>query len=126
VASNMYEELLNIPEQSKPTSGSFDPRPKQVEAWVASLPMANIGESARLIYTTLCEINRLSMPAHDRYKSMELLRKPVYQITEVLKTHYISQNLPLSPKKSKNCRTGYSTELGNGHWLQGHHSRQTE
>ncbi len=101
MASNMSEGLLNIPEQSKPTSGSFDPRPKQVEAWVASLPMANIGESARLIYTTLCEMNRLSMSAHDRYKSMELLREPVYQITEVLKTHYISQNLPLSPKNQK-------------------------
>jgi len=101
VANSMSEGLLNIPEQSKPTAGSFDPRPKQVEVWVASLPMANIGESARLIYTTLCEINRLSMSAHDRYKSMELLREPVYQITEVLKTHYINQNLPLSPKNQK-------------------------
>jgi len=101
VASNMSEGLLNIPEQSKPTSGSFDPRPKQVEAWIASLPMANIGESARHIYAALREINRLSISEHDRYKSMELLRKPVYQITEVLKTHYINQNLPLSPKNQK-------------------------
>jgi len=101
VASNMSEGLLNIPEQSKPTSGSFDPRPKQVEAWIASLPMANIGESARHIYTALREMNRLSISEHDRYKSMELLREPVYQITEVLKTHYINQNLPLSPKNQK-------------------------
>jgi len=101
VASNMSEGLLNIPEQSKPTAGSFDPRPKQVEAWVASLPMANIGESARLVYTALREMNRLGISEYDRYKSMELLREPVYQITEVLKTHYINQNLPLSPKNQK-------------------------
>ncbi len=101
MANNMSEGLLNIPEQSKPTAGLFDPRPKQVEAWITSLPMANIGESARLIYTRLREINRLSISEHDRYKSMELLREPVYQITEVLKTHYISQNLPLSPKNQK-------------------------
>jgi len=101
VANNMFEGLLNIPEQSKPVSGSFDPRPKQVEAWVASLPMANIGESARHIYTALCEMNRLSISEYDRYKSMELLRGPIYQITEVLKTHYVSQNLPLSPKNQK-------------------------
>ncbi|HHI92294.1 MAG TPA: hypothetical protein ENK04_02095 [Gammaproteobacteria bacterium] len=97
----MSEGLLNIPEQSKPTAGSFDPRPKQVEAWVASLPMANIGESARLVYTALREMNRLGLSEYDRYKSMELLREPVYQITEVLKTHYINQNLPLSPKNQK-------------------------
>lgn len=101
MASNMSEGLLNIPEQSKPTAGSFDPRPKQVEAWVASLPMANIGESARLVYTALREMNRLGLSEYDRYKSMELLREPVYQITEVLKTHYINQNLPLSPKNQK-------------------------
>ena len=101
MASNMSEGLLNIPEQSKPTAGSFDPRPKQVEAWVASLPMANIGESARLVYTALREMNRLGISEYDRYKSMELLREPVYQITEVLKTHYINQNLPLSPKNQK-------------------------
>ncbi len=101
MASNMSEGLLNIPEQSKPTAGSFDPRPKQIEAWVASLPMANIGESARLVYTALCEMNRLGISEYDRYKSMELLREPVYQITEVLKTHYINQNLPLSPKNQK-------------------------
>jgi len=101
VAKNMAEGVLNLPEQSKPTSGSFNPRPKHVEAWIAALPMANIGESARHIYTALCEMNRLIVSEHDRYKSMELLREPVYQITEVLKAHYINQSLPLSPKNQK-------------------------
>jgi len=101
VASNLPEGLLNIPEQSKPTADSFDTRPKQVEDWVNALPMANTGESARRIYTALREMNRLTVPAHDRYKALETFRVPVYQITEVLKKHYISQNLPLSPKNQK-------------------------
>lgn len=101
MAGNTPEGLLNIPEQSKPTTGSFDTRPKHVEAWVASLPMANTGESARRLYNALREINRLAISEHDRYKTMEILRGPVHQITETLKKHYINQNLPLSPKNQK-------------------------
>lgn len=101
MAGNTPEGLLNIPEQSKPTPGSFDTRPKHVEAWVAALPMANTGESAKRLYNALREINRLAISEHDRYKAMEILRGPVHQITETLKKHYINQNLPLSPKNQK-------------------------
>ena len=101
MASTMPEGLLNIPEQSKPTADSFETRPKQVEAWVAALPMANTGESARRIYSALREMNRLVVSSQDRYKAMEILREPIHQITEVLKKHYINQNLPLSPKNQK-------------------------
>ncbi len=101
MASNMPERLLDVPEQSKPTAASFDSRPKQVEAWIAALPMANTGESVRQIYTVLCEMNRLVISAQNRYKIMEMLREPVYQITTALKKHYINQNLPLSPKNQK-------------------------
>lgn len=101
MASETPEGLLDVPEQNKPTSDSFDARPKQVEAWVATLPMANTGETARHIYAALREINRLVLPEHDRYKTLEILRRPVHQITEVLKKHYINQNLPLSPKNQK-------------------------
>ena len=93
--------LLDIPEHSKPTAGSFDTRPKQVEAWVAALPMANTGESARRIFSALKEINRLAISEHDRFKAMEAFRTPVYHITGILKKHYVSQNLPLSSKNQK-------------------------
>lgn len=101
MASNTPEGLLNIPQQSKPTIGSFDTKPKQVETWVAELPMANTGESARRIYHALREMNQLAIPAQDRLKALEAFRAPVYHITGVLKKHYISQNLPLSPKNQK-------------------------
>ncbi len=98
---NTPEGLLNIPEQSKPMSGSFDTKPRHVEAWVAALPMANTGESARRIFNALKEVNRLDISAHDRFKVMEIFRTPVFHITGVLKKHYVSQNLPLSPKNQK-------------------------
>jgi hypothetical protein len=101
VRGNTPEGLFNIPEQSKPSTGSFDTRPRQVEAWVAALPMANTGESTRRIYNALREINRLQIPAQDRFKTLEHFRAPVFHLSEVLKKHYVSQNLPLSPKNQK-------------------------
>lgn len=101
MVSNTPEGLLNVPDQSRPTSDSFDARPKQVEAWIATLPMANTGETARHIFSALREMNRLVLPEQDRFKTLEILRGPVYQITQVLKKHYINQNLPLSTKNQK-------------------------
>lgn len=101
MAGNTLEGLLTIPHQTRPGSSSFYTRPKQVEAWVANLPMANIGESARQIFTTLREMNRLVIPPQDRFKSLEALRAPLFVVTEALKKHYIRQNLPLSPKNQK-------------------------
>ncbi|WP_455217481.1 hypothetical protein [Kaarinaea lacus] len=98
---NTPEGLLNIPEQTRPTTGSFDTRTRQVEAWVSALPMANTGESARRIFGALKEMNRLAIPANERYKALEHFRSPVYHISGVLKKHYVSQNLPLSPKNQK-------------------------
>ena len=101
MTGNTLEGLLNIPHQTRPTGDSFDTRPKQVEAWIKALPIANTGESARQIYNALREINRLDFPESDRFKVMEAFRVPVYHITEILKKHYVHQNLPLSPKSQK-------------------------
>lgn len=101
MAGNTLEGLLDIPQQSKPSADSFDTRPKHVEAWVAALPMANIGESARRVFNTLKEINRLDISEQDRFQALEAFRKPVYYITEALKKHYTNENLPLSGKTQR-------------------------
>lgn len=93
--------LLNIPQQLKPTAESFDTRPKHVETWLTSLPMADTGECARHIYHTLREINRLSMRKGDRFNILDAISEPVLNINQVLKRHYINQNLPLSPKNKR-------------------------
>lgn len=93
--------FLNIPQQTKPGAGSFDTRPKQLEAWLAELPMADTGECARRIYNALREINRLEIPKRDRINVLTSIREPLFNVCQVLKRHYINQNLPLSPKNKK-------------------------
>lgn len=93
--------ILNIPQQTKPTKTSFDTRPHKIEDWIAALPMGSTGETARLIFTALREINRLEISAKDRLKALEEFSGPVQEITKVLKKHFVNQNLPLSPKGQK-------------------------
>ena len=48
---------LQIPKQLAPKADNLLLDPKETEAWFESLPMANIGETARQIYNTLVEFN---------------------------------------------------------------------
>ena len=76
-------------------------KPKEAERWIADLPVGHIGETARLIYKAVAEINRIPLPAPQRFKVMELFRKPFAFVSQALQKHYIGQAFPLSPKNQK-------------------------
>jgi len=92
---------LAIPAQQSSDQTSFDVRPKFIEKWITSLPMANLGETSRLVFKAVVEINRLDMPVPQRYKAMELLRKPCHYIVESLEKHFAGRPLPLNQRNRK-------------------------
>lgn len=92
---------LQIPQQSAAKADNLLLDPKETEAWFESLPMANIGETARRIYNTLVEFNRIEIPDLLRAKTVEKFRPPVEYITSNLQKHYIDVGLPLSTKGAK-------------------------
>lgn len=92
---------LAIPERTKPTKDAFDVRPKKVEAWIAALPMANVGETARLVYTALRESNRLAFPASERTAVLEGMREPVHAVTAQLRKHFTTAAFPLPERSEK-------------------------
>jgi len=92
---------LAIPAQQSSDKTSFDVRPKFIEKWITSLPMANLGETSRLVFKAVVEINRLEMPVPQRYKAMELLRKPCHYIVESLEKHFAGRPLPLNERNRK-------------------------
>lgn len=75
--------------------------PRETERWFEALPMANIGETARRVYTTLVEFNRIEIPDLLRAKTVERFRQPVHYIVSNLQKHYIEVGLPLSRKGLK-------------------------
>lgn len=89
---------LQIPKQSAPNADNVLLDPKETEAWFEALPMANIGETARQVYNTLVEFNRVEVPDLLRAKTVEKFRPPVEYIVNNLLKHYVDIGLPLSTK----------------------------
>ncbi len=81
-----------------PTQDSFDTRHAQVEAWVAELPLANIGESSRRLFSALIETNALDFPAEQRFRMLELFCAPICHVNKAMKTHFVGKPFPLSDK----------------------------
>lgn len=78
----------------------LDLRTDSVEEWVAGLPLANLGETCRLVFTSLTDIGAAELPALQRFKTLELLRDTVHYLTNELKKRFIGSAFPL-PEKSR-------------------------
>ena len=92
---------LVVPERSKPDKNSFNIRAKKLEPWIADLPRANLGETARLIYRALKDSNHLQYNHLERMYFLEKMREPVYYITSAMKKYYVGTSFPLADKNYK-------------------------
>lgn len=99
--TNFPTGLLRIPEQKDSALSGFDARPRHIEQWIKTLPRADIGETARLVYKGLHELNRVIIPDGDRFLISEMFREPVNFLSMSLKKHYIGMPFPLARKKQK-------------------------
>lgn len=75
--------------------------PRKVEEWVSALPMVNVGESSRLVYQTVQEVNRLQTDERSRFGMLEALRPAIYFLCNALAKHYLNQPVVLPEKASK-------------------------
>lgn len=92
---------LEIPAQRKPGRQDFSLKPRKVEAWLDSLPKANLGETARLIYQTLGETNQLGYPFTERFRFLEQMREPVQYVTDSMRKHFMAMTFPMPEKNRK-------------------------
>ena len=75
----------------------FDIRPAAVEAWIAELPVANLGETSRRLYTTLVDLNGQSLSPKKRVAVLEQLSTHVHYASEALTKHFVGESFPLKP-----------------------------
>jgi len=92
---------LSVPHRTAPNSHSFDSKAASVKNWIDSLPMANIGETTRLLFEALTDLNHQDIPAQQRFKALELLQGPVHFVTDRMKKHFVGQALPLPARNLK-------------------------
>ncbi len=96
--SNMFG--LEVADRQKPAKGAFNIRHNKVEKWLEELPRANVGETAKLVFNTLVETNRLKYPYKDRARFLEALRPTTQFVTAAMRKHFVGASFPL-PKKSQ-------------------------
>ncbi|MDD1137270.1 molecular chaperone [Pseudomonas sp. TNT2022 ID233] len=75
--------------------------PRDLKRWIAGLPKANIGETARLLYQGLGELNQLLTPSDNRLHLLELLRPEVYFVCQHLERHFLHQAIMLDERSRK-------------------------
>ena len=92
---------LDTPERTKPDKSSFNIRAKHLEPWIADLPRANLGETARQIYRVLKDTNQRQYSFQDRMFFLEKMREPVFYITSAMKKYFVGVNFPLTDKNYK-------------------------
>ena len=92
---------LDIPERNKTDKNSFDIRAKKLDPWIADLPRANLGETARLVYRVLKDSNQLQFSHLERVYFLEKMREPVFYITSAMKKYYVGVAFPLTDKNYK-------------------------
>ena len=92
---------LYIPEQTPMRQGSFLDDPERVGEWINSLPIANVGETARRVFKALVELNRMELSPATRIKVTELFHRPINHISEGLRKYYYDVTFPLAAKSHK-------------------------
>ena len=91
---------LRIPEQKKEKSW-FDVRPKQVKAWVETLPLGDTEETSKQIFAVLSHINRVQISAPARLKALECLQETFDLCIRAQKNNFVGQSFPLGSRALK-------------------------
>lgn len=91
--------------------------PAGFKSWIDSLPKANIGETARLLYQTLSELNQLLTPAENRLQLLELLSPVVSFVCQQMERHFLNQPIVLAehPRRVANLCQTLQTHLNTGY-----------
>ncbi|KII38618.1 hypothetical protein [Pseudomonas fluorescens] len=92
---------LQVPTPTQTRLSFCEATPRDLKRWIADLPKANIGETARLLYQGLGELNQLLTTSDNRLNLLELLRPEVYFVCQHLERHFLHQAIMLDERSRK-------------------------
>lgn len=92
---------LRVPTPKQTDLSFCPPTVRDLKLWIANLPKANTGETARLLYLALQELNNFITSAENRAQLLELLRPEVVFITSQLERHFINNAVMLDARSQK-------------------------
>ena len=110
---------LSIPRVGNVQPPSTVTNTRKLQRWIAGLPKAHLGETSRLIYNLLVDLNRQQMPLDKRFAALELVREPADYVCANLKQHYLGQPFPLPARLRRivNLVNEFEAEVALGYKL---------
>jgi len=96
-----FQPSLSAPTPTQLRLSFCEATPRDLKRWIAGLPKANIGETARQLYQGLGELNQLLTPSDNRMHLLELLRPEVYFVCQHLERHFLHQAIMLDERSRK-------------------------
>lgn len=108
---------LRIPQQTLDALSFAEGTEKGITNWLANLPKANIGETARQLYQGLMELNQFVVGPEKRLAMLERIRPEVHYVCTALSKYYLGQSIVLEdkPRKVANLSQALQNHLANGY-----------
>lgn len=108
---------LRVPPQTLESLSFAESNEKGIAHWIANLPKANIGETARQLYKGLIELNQLRITPDKRLAMLELIRPQVHYVCTALSRYYLGQSIVLEerPRKVANLSQSLQNHLATGY-----------
>jgi hypothetical protein len=93
------ELTLSVPALATRVLAEVELRPAKLEKWLAALPLLNLPESGRKLFSTLSVYNRIALDDRTRLELLELLRRPIELVVSSAEKQYLGLPLPLAEKQ---------------------------
>ncbi len=87
-----------VPAERTAAPRELEIRPKQVKAWIESLPLAQSVEAARKMSTHLAALNRAKIAPEDRIQILDVYRPFAGTVLEELEAIFGKSSMPLGPR----------------------------
>lgn len=109
--------ILAVPRLTARDAGEIELQPQKVKKWLDELPLLNVADTARKLFTTLSLHNRVDYDPRRRLELLELFRYPVGQLSLELTKQYAGLPLPLSDRHRSTAEQNrqFQLELANGY-----------
>ena len=101
MVSNAEPLRQRLPAQDLSRLSLVNHQPKKLREWATALPMMNVGETSRLVFQTMQELNRLQIDAAERLELLEILRPTIHSLCNALSKHYLNQSVMLPDRATK-------------------------
>ncbi len=93
--------LISAPDIERDSLSFCDIGISSFEAWSKTLPMGNVGASAKLLYQATRELNHTRIEPVLRFKMLEIIRGQTYSICELLAKRFLNQSVVLNDNDLK-------------------------